>query len=159
MDVKEEEVVVVKPTKKVYTKRKADVLQTLEKQKVDVVTEKETEKFTEAETKEDTKEESDDDEEPKSKRIKITRDKEPEPPQPSFLRGMVAKPILLALVSAVSFYINSVYQTTHRPPPLTSPGVLKKKTSPHELQTTNPLFSNTLPSSSVVIPGFTTKRK
>ena len=140
MDTKEEivsktEEIVSRP-KKVYIKRKSEVLQTLEKKEV---------------TPEVDDDESD--EEPATKRVKITKDQPPES-TPSLWRGIVGKPLLLAAVSAASFYINSVYNTNQTQP--TGFTTIKKKTTTPGIQTPNPVFSNKLQTASVVkIPGFT----
>jgi hypothetical protein len=149
---KPEEIAASKP-KKVYIKRKAEVLQTLEKKEVTI---KEDPVTAKKESTEVDDEDESDDEEPATKRIKITKDQPPES-TPSLWRGIVGKPLLLAAVSAASFYINSVYKTTQPPSTnvyKTTP-IIKKKTS-SEFQTPNHVFSTKLQTASdVVIPGFT----
>jgi uncharacterized membrane protein YcjF (UPF0283 family) len=144
----------VSKPKKVYIKRKSEVLQTLEKKEV-TVTEKKDDTATAK--KEVTPEVDDDesDEEPATKRVKITKDQPPES-TPSLWRGIVAKPLLLAAVSAVSFYINSVYNTNQSQTP-TGFTTIKKKTTTPVIQTQNTVFATKLQtaSASVVIPGFT----
>jgi hypothetical protein len=146
---------VVSRPKKVYIKRKAEVLQTLENKKVTTTEKKDdtatAKKEVTPEVKVDDEDESD--EEPATKRIKITKDQPPES-TPSLWRGVVAKPLLLAAVSAASFYINSVYNTNQTQP--TGFTTTKKKTTIPGIQTQNPVFSSTkLQTASVVIPGFT----
>ena len=107
---------IVQRPKKMYIKRKSEVLQTLEKKEV-TVTEKKDDTATE---KKDVTAEVDDDEsdeEPPTKRVKITKDDQTTESTPSLWRGVVAKPLLLAAVSAVSFYINSVYNTNQSQTP------------------------------------------
>ena len=144
---------IVQRPKKVYIKRKSEVLQTLEKKEV-TVTEKKDDTATEK--KEVTPDDDESDEEPATKRVKITKDQPPDS-TPSLWRGIVGKPLLLAAVSAASFYINSVYKTTQPPSTnvyKTTP-IIKKKTS-SEFQTPNHVFSTKLQTASdVVIPGFT----
>ena len=145
---KPEEIAASKP-KKVYIKRKAEVLQTLEKKEVTI---KEDPVTAKKESTEVDDEDESDDEEPATKRIKITKDQPPES-TPSLWRGIVGKPLLLAAVSAASFYINSVYNTNQTQP--TGFTSIKKKTNPG-IQTPNPVFSTKLQTASVVvIPGFT----
>ena len=148
---------IVSRQKKVYIKRKAEVLQTLENKKVTTTEKKDdtatAKKEVTPEVKVDDEDESD--EEPATKRIKITKDQPPES-TPSLWRGVVAKPLLLAAVSALSFYINSVYNT-NQPQTPTGFTTIKKKTTTPGIQTPNPVFSNKLQTAtaSVVIPGFT----
>ena len=150
--VSKTEEIVSKP-KKVYIKRKAEVLQTLEKKEVTI---KEDPVTAKKESTEVDDEDESDDEEPATKRIKITKDQPPES-TPSLWRGIVGKPLLLAAVSAASFYINSVYKTTQPPSTnvyKTTP-IIKKKTS-SEFKTPNNVFSTKLQTASdVLIPGFT----
>ena len=147
---------VVSRPKKVYIKRKAEVLQTLENKKVTTTEKKDdtatAKKEVTPEVKVDDEDESD--EEPATKRIKITKDQPPES-TPSLWRGIVGKPLLLAAVSAASFYINSVYNTNQTQP--TGFTTIKKKTTTPGIQTQNPVFATKLQtaSASVVIPGFT----
>ena len=104
-DVKTEE----PPKKKSYVKRKAEILKGIE-----VVDKKEVVQETVPEEKE---------EEPPTKKTRITKDDNcsTETPSPSWLRGAVVKPLLLALVASLSFWVNNFYQTHHQTP------VIKKK--------------------------------
>jgi hypothetical protein len=148
--VSKTEEIVSKP-KKVYIKRKAEVLQTLEKKEVTI---KEDPVTAKKESTEVDDEDESDDEEPATKRVKITKDQPPES-TPSLWRGIVAKPLLLAAVSAVSFYVNSVYNTNQSQTP-TGFTTIKKKTTTPGIQTPIPVFSTKLQTASVVmIPGFT----
>ena len=149
---KPEEIAAPKPQKKVYIKRKAEVLQTLEKKEVTI---KEDPVTAKKESTEVDDEDESDDEEPATKRVKITKDQPPES-TPSLWRGVVAKPLLLAALSAVSFYVNSVYNTNQSQTP-TGFTTIKKKTTTPVIQTQNPVFATKLQtaSASVVIPGFT----
>ena len=161
MDITEE--IVSKPEeivarkKKVYIKRKAEVLQTLEK-KEDT---NEKKKDDTANAKKEVTPEVDgesDEEPPPTKRVKITKDDQTTESTPSIWRGSVTKPLLLAVVSAASFYVHSVYRTTQPPSTngyKTTP-IIKKKTS-SELQTPIHMFSTKLQTASDVIPGFTRK--
>ena len=139
---------VVSRPKKVYIKRKAEVLQTLEKKEVTI-------KEDPVNAKKESTDDDESDEEPATKRVKITKDQPPES-TPSLWRGIVAKPLLLAAVSAVSFYVNSVYNTNQSQTP-TGFTTIKKKTTTPGIQTQNPVFATKLQtaSASVVIPGFT----
>ena len=153
--VSKPEEIVSKPQKKVYTKRKAEVLQTFEKKKEVTINEKKDD--TPNAKKEVTAEVDDDesDEEPPTKRVKITKDDQTTESTPSLWRGIVTKPLLLAVVSAASFYINSVYNT-NQPQTPTGFTSIKKKTTTPGIQTPIPMFSTKLQTASVVmIPGFT----
>ena len=98
-DVKTEEA----PKKKTYVKRKNEILKDIE-----VVDKKEVVEEPVSEEKE----------EPPTKKTRITRDNDcsTEAPTPSWLRGAIVKPLLLALVASLSFWVNNFYQTHHQTP-------------------------------------------
>ena len=136
-DVKTEE----PPKKKSYVKRKAEILKGIE-----VVDKKEVVQETVPEEKE---------EEPPTKKTRITKDNDcsTEAPTPSWLRGAIVKPLLLALVASLSFWINNFYQT-HTP-------VVKKnsqttseiKKTVQGLQRPVSVFENN-PHRQILVPGF-----
>ncbi len=151
--------------KKVYTKRKQQILNTIaedEKNTGIQVEEKQVEEKQIEEKKNEQIEQVEkvkdppDEDEPPSKRIRVT--KEPaEQEQPNALRGALVKPVMLAVIAAASFWVNNLYNTS-TPLPTPKPlavGIKKKIVSPIELQSTVFQIKATRPS---IVPGFTTTR-
>ena len=141
-DLKTEEV----PKKKTYIKRKNEILKDIEiPEKKEVVEEK----LPVPEEKEES--------EPPMKKTRITKDDDgttTETPTPSWLRGAVVKPLLLALVASLSFWVNNFYQTHHQTP------VVKKNSQTSEktvqgLQRPVSVFEN-ISHRQILVPGFTT---
>ena len=137
-DVKTEEA----PKKKTYVKRKNEILKDIE-----VVDKKELVEEPVSEEKE----------EPPTKKTRITREDAgmtTETPTPSWLRGAIVKPLLLALVASLSFWVNNFYQTHHQTP------VVKKNSQASEIkkalqsvQRPVSVFENN-PHRKILVPGF-----
>ena len=139
-DVKTEE----PPKKKSYVKRKNEILKDIEEKK-EVVEEK----LPVPEEKEES--------EPPMKKTRITKDDDgttTETPTPSWLRGAVVKPLLLALVASLSFWVNNFYQTHHQTPVVKKNSYEIKKTV-QSVQRPLPVFENN-PHRRILVPGFTT---
>ena len=101
-----------------------------------------------------------DEEEPSTKRVRITKSDDETPiEEPSFFRGGFVKPLLLGLLASGSFYVNHLYKTTNPvvPPPPVQPVPKKNttKTPPISKPTgSNLLFKTTVPTRSCVVKGF-----
>ena len=144
--------------KKVYTKRKQQILNTIAEDEKNTgiqveekqIEEKQNEQIEQVEKVKDPP----DEDEPPSKRIRVT--KEPaEQEQPNALRGALVKPVMLAVIAAASFWVNNMYNTTT---PIVQPNkpAEKKKSLPiSRLQSS--LFQTQVVRPSIV-PGFTTTR-
>ena len=152
--------------KKVYTKRK-DQLKTLaEEEKNSIQVEQKTEEQHE-EKKEEKQEEKQeekpeelepDDPEPPNKRIRVTKEPEQQQPQANFLRGALLKPLMLAGIGALSFYVNNLYSTSTPVVQPNKPAEKKKIASPSFLQSA--VHQSVMRRASVVssgVQGFTKK--
>ena len=152
---------VVKPTtKKVYTKRKEQILTTIAED------EKNTEEKLPVQEKNQTEEKStveevepDAPDEPATKKIRVTKEEPVEQEQPCLVRGAFIKPLLLAGVASASFFINHYYSTTTAPQPKPlAVGIKKKIVSPSGLQ--GAVHQSVMRRASVVpsgVQGFTKK--
>lgn len=159
MDTTQQPEVVKPTTKKVYTKRKEQILTTMAEdenteEKVPVL-----EKIQTEEKKPVEKVEPDPPDEPPSKKIRITKEEPAEQEQPCLVRGAFIKPLLLAGVASASFFINHYYRTTTplAPPKAPAVGIKKKIVTPFELQSAvlqnkNVVRASVVPSG---VPGFT----
>jgi hypothetical protein len=88
-----------------------------------------------------------------SKRVRITtEDDQTEQEEPSFWRGGLIKPLLIAGIASASFYVNNIYNTKKTIPTPTQPPQ-KKKTIVPSNPVQNFMFNRkTRPS---LVPGFT----
>ena len=128
---------VVPEKKRKNVKRKEEVLKTIEKEDVKEI---------------DAKIEID--EEPPTKKLRITKDddRSTKEEEPSILRGAFIKPLLLAGIASASFFVNNYYKTSV--PAVVAPTLQKKKDSSKTIQPSNFLFQSASQRQSI-IPGFT----
>ena len=96
--------------------------------------------------------------EPPMKKTRITKDDDgmtAEAPTPSWLRGAVVKPLLLALVTSLSFCVSNFYQTHQTPVVKKNSQTSEIKKTVQGLQRSVPVFEN-ISHRPCVVPGFTT---
>ena len=127
----------VKPTtKKVYTKRKEQILTTIAEDEKNTEEKLPVQEKIQTEEKNTVQEVEPDAPEPATKKIRVTKEEPVEQEQPCLVRGAFIKPLLLAGIASASFFVNHYYRTTTvapPPKPLTV-GIKKKIASPSFLQ-------------------------
>ena len=144
------------PKNKTYTKRKNEILKELEVQPEKTVEEKpeveELPKITEPVlTTEDVVE-------PPTKKTRITKEDECTkiPEKPSWMRGAIVKPLLLAGVASLSLWVNNFYQTNHPPVEVKKNTIQTQKTKTQGLQRSSFVFESKPRRTASIVPGFTT---
>jgi hypothetical protein len=92
-------------------------------------------------------------EEPQPKRVRVTQEDPGEEEEPSFFRGGLVKPLLLAGIASASFFVNNMYRTT-----VVKPSTVQQAQKKKVVQTM-PKYENFMLQSKIVrrsiVPGFT----
>jgi hypothetical protein len=147
---------VVESKKKTYMKRKSEIMKEIEVKSVESPEVPEPE-VPEPEVVELPKKPTENEEEPPTKRTRIT--KEDDCPtaheRPCWMRGAIVKPLLIAGVASLSFWVNNFYQTTRPPPAIKKNTVQTEKKNLQGLQRPTFVFQSK-PDRPSLVPGFTT---